>query len=269
MIRRPPRSTLFPYTTLFRSRARSRQRATWAPRPFWYAGWSRRKTKGYWLRCSRRSASSAPRKHWRYWRSMPSRVAGRVDRKSTRLNSSHSQISYAVFCLKTQGTALHGEGEEPRLVALCAQRKLRRHGRRRVEELAERRLEPEPRRRREHVRDLLAPSQLERDVEAPARSALVGENPSLGVEPHVEVGERAEDGLELGLEPHQLARHVPQQREVDDLGAAPRPPRRVDRVERVAACGGARPEHDPLGGNLEVAREPGEVVVGRDPVAQP
>src|SRR2546422_7838696 len=110
----------------------------------------------------------------------------------------------------------------PRLVALCAQRKLRRHGRRRVEELAERRLEPEPRRRREHVRDLLAPSQLERDVEAPTRSALVGENPSLGVEPHVEVGERAEDGLELGLEPHQLARHVPQTREVDDLGAAPR-----------------------------------------------
>src|SRR5206468_9215105 len=65
MIRRPPRSTLFPYTTLFRSRRGSRAAPT--PRP-----WSP-------------SAPSAP--PWR-------------DRKSTRLNSSHDQISYAVFCLK-------------------------------------------------------------------------------------------------------------------------------------------------------------------------
>src|SRR3982751_7006921 len=62
MIRRPPRSTLFPYTTLFRSRA---------PRD---------------LRGGHRGAGgSAP---------------ARQDRKSTRLNSSHDQISYAVFCLK-------------------------------------------------------------------------------------------------------------------------------------------------------------------------
>src|SRR2546430_6251529 len=69
MIRRPPRSTLFPYTTLFRSRGegdvvneeRGGDKKT---------SWSRR-------------ASNALR-----------------DRKSTRLNSSHSQISYAVFCLK-------------------------------------------------------------------------------------------------------------------------------------------------------------------------
>src|SRR2546430_3159073 len=64
MIRRPPRSTLFPYTTLFRSGC---DRAT--------------RTRA---RAGRRSRP-------------PDR---RADRKSTRLNSSHSQISYAVFCLK-------------------------------------------------------------------------------------------------------------------------------------------------------------------------
>src|SRR3990167_6303513 len=64
MIRRPPRSTLFPYTTLFRSAYRQV--------PAWRAG-------------------GIPGKE-------PEGDAG--DRKSTRLNSSHSQISYAVFCLK-------------------------------------------------------------------------------------------------------------------------------------------------------------------------
>src|SRR3990170_2707225 len=63
MIRRPPRSTLFPYTTLFRSAGRSRR-----------AGWG-------WIR--RDLPPLRPR-----------------DRKSTRLNSSHQIISYAVFCLK-------------------------------------------------------------------------------------------------------------------------------------------------------------------------
>src|SRR2546430_12248679 len=74
MIRRPPRSTLFPYTTLFRSgdfhsslvfcfRSRPRQR------------------------------------NWSRWRNSAC-ASRRGDRKSTRLNSSHSQISYAVFCLK-------------------------------------------------------------------------------------------------------------------------------------------------------------------------
>src|SRR2546430_8297235 len=66
MIRRPPRSTLFPYTTLFRSPAppaRSRRR--------------RHRGRG---------------------------CEGTRDRKSTRLNSSHSQISYAVFCLKKKKT---------------------------------------------------------------------------------------------------------------------------------------------------------------------
>src|SRR2546430_11057995 len=68
MIRRPPRSTLFPYTTLFRSR-------------------------------NERGAPSAhPGRQDRPGRARP-RPEGE-DRKSTRLNSSHSQISYAVFCLK-------------------------------------------------------------------------------------------------------------------------------------------------------------------------
>src|SRR5215204_5937740 len=64
MIRRPPRSTLFPYTTLFRSTR---------PHP-------------------------PPGAHPRAHRPLPGQ--GRGDRKSTRLNSSHTVISYAVFCLK-------------------------------------------------------------------------------------------------------------------------------------------------------------------------
>src|SRR6185295_19748121 len=62
MIRRPPRSTLFPYTTLFRSRRMPECNASW-------------------------EGEAIRRFH-------------RVDRKSTRLNSSHANISYAVFCLK-------------------------------------------------------------------------------------------------------------------------------------------------------------------------
>src|SRR5215211_8221826 len=72
MIRRPPRSTLFPYTTLFRSRLApdDRVRRQRAPRP-----------------CPRRGA------------------VRRRDRKSTRLNSSHTVNSYAVFCLKKKKKA--------------------------------------------------------------------------------------------------------------------------------------------------------------------
>src|SRR5688572_31381415 len=91
MIRRPPRSTLFPYTTLFRSAS---------------AG------AGYALFCCRDGCSvgvpsatfdvvgrgeSLPAALVPSWRR---RVFLQIDRKSTRLNSSHSQISYAVFCLK-------------------------------------------------------------------------------------------------------------------------------------------------------------------------
>src|SRR5256886_13593325 len=74
MIRRPPRSTLFPYTTLFRSPLRQRYHPHLSGRRRVHAGTGGTALLG------------------------PSGRAG--DRKSTRLNSSHSQISYAVFCLK-------------------------------------------------------------------------------------------------------------------------------------------------------------------------
>src|SRR3712207_7353968 len=84
MIRRPPRSTLFPYTTLFRSRGvrplrgpRRHRRAARLPDPL---------------------------------RLRPRRLDERLprgDRKSTRLNSSHANISYAVFCLKKKKTTLN------------------------------------------------------------------------------------------------------------------------------------------------------------------
>src|SRR5690349_22982458 len=81
MIRRPPRSTLFPYTTLFRS-AR--------PSP----SWERRQRR----RLGSDDESSFWTSEWDLF--LESRPAVRPDRKSTRLNSSHVEISYAVFCLK-------------------------------------------------------------------------------------------------------------------------------------------------------------------------
>src|SRR2546427_5250610 len=75
MIRRPPRSTLFPYTTLFRSDV---HRAKARPGP---AGGHAHPAAGVLVH----AADAVPVE---------------LDRKSTRLNSSHSQISYAVFCLK-------------------------------------------------------------------------------------------------------------------------------------------------------------------------
>src|SRR2546430_8104794 len=82
MIRRPPRSTLFPYTTLFRSLGRADRGACGAPA------------------AAARHAAGAVRRVAR-----PLEAHG--DRKSTRLNSSHSQISYAVFCLKKKKRPLH------------------------------------------------------------------------------------------------------------------------------------------------------------------
>src|SRR2546430_3883656 len=94
MIRRPPRSTLFPYTTLFRSILPHRHAAGPAAVP---AIARRRQGVGPVDRVSR---TAEARRH----------RAGvsdrRLDRKSTRLNSSHSQISYAVFCLKKKKTNL-------------------------------------------------------------------------------------------------------------------------------------------------------------------
>src|SRR5256885_17228365 len=84
MIRRPPRSTLFPYTTLFRSHL-----YRWAVRRRTgrrQAGRARPRSRG-----CRRDATSRTRSELR---------DPEGDRKSTRLNSSHLVISYAVFCLK-------------------------------------------------------------------------------------------------------------------------------------------------------------------------
>src|SRR5256884_1963687 len=84
MIRRPPRSTLFPYTTLFRSLRRFpglRIVGTYTP-PF-------------------RPLNQAEKQD------LYARVSTVKDRKSTRLNSSHGYISYAVFCLKKKKTYCH------------------------------------------------------------------------------------------------------------------------------------------------------------------
>src|SRR2546427_9597096 len=84
MIRRPPRSTLFPYTTLFRSYS-ARKRVWSGPRFPLYA------------------YPASPVDHTLPGGEAPCRTG--QDRKSTRLNSSHSQISYAVFCLKKKKCA--------------------------------------------------------------------------------------------------------------------------------------------------------------------
>src|SRR5690554_7621221 len=72
MLRRPPRSTLFPYTTLFRSSS-----------PSWSRGWPWPEA----LETPAHQTTATPQRSFE-------------DRKSTRLNSSHVRISYAVFCLK-------------------------------------------------------------------------------------------------------------------------------------------------------------------------
>src|SRR5258708_16187368 len=80
MIRRPPRSTLFPYTTLFRSPLRSPTEVTQFPSQRLISSWV--------------SCNFATELSYR-------------DRKSTRLNSSHQIISYAVFCLKKKNAHAH------------------------------------------------------------------------------------------------------------------------------------------------------------------
>src|SRR5256885_7387325 len=90
MIRRPPRSTLFPYTTLFRS-----------PCFLAWLAWARQQFRG------------------------PPWPTARADRKSTRLNSSHLVISYAVFCLKKKKLppshrSPHHSNSKPSLSRLCS-----------------------------------------------------------------------------------------------------------------------------------------------------
>src|SRR2546430_9025777 len=95
MIRRPPRSTLFPYTTLFRSRVLYRFSTVGCDGP---AGAGEGLATGLGgVLCVRRGAPARPAHN----RPVVAALAAvGQDRKSTRLNSSHSQISYAVFCLK-------------------------------------------------------------------------------------------------------------------------------------------------------------------------
>src|SRR5947207_6259779 len=84
MIRRPPRSTLFPYTTLFRSLTNA---------------------KSFALKMGHSGPGWAKQKIGTMVRDDPVGLLG--DRKSTRLNSSHTVISYAVFCLKKKKTVFH------------------------------------------------------------------------------------------------------------------------------------------------------------------
>src|SRR5688572_31314287 len=101
MIRPPPRSTLFPYTTLFRSKLNSRIQPS---------------IQG----CSLKANLILPPGTEKEWFSVTSsnsihlHANGRaafIDRKSTRLNSSHSQISYAVFCLKKKKRELSNSNQ--------------------------------------------------------------------------------------------------------------------------------------------------------------
>src|SRR5688572_32432496 len=101
MIRRPPRSTLFPYTTLFRSRTTVSALAAF-------------RTDGVFL--SRTVPTLISRydsgdHSYRLCNQIDTFCPNhlRADRKSTRLNSSHSQISYAVFCLKKKTTITHND----------------------------------------------------------------------------------------------------------------------------------------------------------------
>src|SRR5258708_18836966 len=88
MIRRPPRSTLFPYTTLFRS---AKHRAVDEEL------WRSPGTRSYELQVPVRDGSV---RHTLNYKATFTGADGKADRKSTRLNSSHQIISYAVFCLK-------------------------------------------------------------------------------------------------------------------------------------------------------------------------
>src|SRR3712207_8853695 len=111
MIRRPPRSTLFPYTTLFRSRG-----GAWRLRPDAADHGGVPRARAHDIRGER----GDPEPHGPAGPDRPDAARGRararrsadLDRKSTRLNSSHANISYAVFCLKKKKSneQLHATG---------------------------------------------------------------------------------------------------------------------------------------------------------------
>src|SRR5256885_13194856 len=102
MIRRPPRSTLFPYTTLFRSTSRLRRGRTSADAPRLLVG--SLVVDGRDVVARRRKVvllvDQLPADAAVHGRLLQEHAVHGVDRKSTRLNSSHLVISYAVFCLK-------------------------------------------------------------------------------------------------------------------------------------------------------------------------
>src|SRR2546430_3349628 len=99
MIRRPPRSTLFPYTTLFRSQKRI------LPLGNAFTGWIKI--------TSALSNNSISLLVYR---------PAMEDRKSTRLNSSHSQISYAVFCLKKKKKKKYTQTIYKSVTAVCVEK---------------------------------------------------------------------------------------------------------------------------------------------------
>src|SRR5689334_23925736 len=97
MLPRPPRSTLFPYTTLFRSRSSLRKLSPTRFPDFGFANAKDNHSLSHSLSFhpeARYSPKRAPERNQKKY------SVGAQDRKSTRLNSSHSSISYAVFCLK-------------------------------------------------------------------------------------------------------------------------------------------------------------------------
>src|SRR3712207_8351728 len=98
MIRRPPRSTLFPYTTLFRSRnfVELCMRLTEEDERAFEQLWRRVGLSVDWNNVYRTISEAS--------RATAQRA---LDRKSTRLNSSHANISYAVFCLKKKKSTIH------------------------------------------------------------------------------------------------------------------------------------------------------------------
>src|SRR3989442_11817600 len=94
MIRRPPRSTLFPYTTLFRSHDHL---------PYGVLSVENIITKSSNIGAAKIGIKMGESRLYDYMRNFGGANVGR-DRKSTRLNSSHVRISYAVFCLKKKNT---------------------------------------------------------------------------------------------------------------------------------------------------------------------
>src|SRR5256884_5879669 len=108
MIRRPPRSTLFPYTTLFRSWKLKRLN-------FGAIGLERQSSRLF-LSTGSSLLRYTLKEAWDHFL-RPARLNGAIflDRKSTRLNSSHGYISYAVFCLKKKKTTNHSISSTLRL----------------------------------------------------------------------------------------------------------------------------------------------------------